>query len=52
MKKSILILMAAVMVGSCGQKKEQSEKAPTRVKTQVVSPGLVDNAQTYVGIVE
>ena len=44
--------MAAVMVGSCGQKKEQSEKAPTRVKTQVVSPGLVDNAQTYVGIVE
>ena len=52
MKKSILILMAAVMVGSCGQKKEQSEKAPTRVKTQVVSPGLVDNAQTYVGIIE
>ena len=44
--------MAAVMVGSCGQKKEQSEKAPTRVKTQVVSPGLVDNAQTYVGIIE
>ena len=44
--------MAAVLVGSCGQKKEQSEKAPTRVKTQVVSPGLVDNAQTYVGIVE
>ena len=27
-------------------------KAPTRVKTQVVSPGMVDNAQTYVGIVE
>ena len=47
-----MILMAAVLVGSCGQKKEQSEKAPTRVKTQVVSPGLVDNAQTYVGIVE
>ena len=27
-------------------------KAPTRVTTQVVSPGMVDNAQTYVGIVE
>ena len=27
-------------------------KAPTRVKTQVVSPGMLDNAQTYVGIVE
>ena len=27
-------------------------KAPTRVKTQVVSPGMVDNAQTYVGIIE
>ena len=52
MKKIIMILMATVLVGSCGQKKEQSEKAPTRVKTQVVSPGLVDNAQTYVGIVE
>ena len=47
-----MILMATVLVGSCGQKKEQSEKAATRVKTQVVSPGLVDNAQTYVGIVE
>ena len=27
-------------------------KAPTRVKTQLVSPDMVDNAQTYVGIVE
>ncbi len=27
-------------------------KAPTRVKTQVVSPSMVDNAQTYVGMVE
>ena len=27
-------------------------KAPTRVKTQVVSPDMLDNAQTYVGIVE
>jgi len=52
MKKSIWILLAMVLVSSCGQKKEHNTKAPTRVKTQVVSPGMVDNAQTYVGIVE
>ena len=52
MKKFSLMLLAAVLNSSCGQKKEQQAKAPTRVKTQVVSPGLVDNAQTYVGIVE
>lgn len=52
MKKFSLMLLAAVLISSCGQKKEQQAKAPTRVKTQVVSPGLVDNAQTYVGIVE
>ena len=52
MKKFSLMLLAAVLISSCGQKKEQQTKAPTRVKTQVVSPGLVDNAQTYVGIVE
>ena len=27
-------------------------KAPTRVTTHVVSPGMIDNAQTYVGVVE
>ena len=37
---------------SCSENKEQNTKAPTRVTTQVVSPGMVDNAQTYVGIVE
>lgn len=52
MKKSILLLLTVLLVGSCGQKKEQQTKAPVRVKTQVVSPGMVDNAQTYVGIVE
>ena len=46
------MLLAGVLVSSCGQKQEQNVKAPTRVKTQVVSPGMVDNAQTYVGIVE
>ena len=52
MKKCMWILLAVVLVSSCGQKKGQQTKAPTRVKTQVVSPGMVDNAQTYVGIVE
>ena len=52
MKKFSLILLTVLLVSSCGQKKEQQTKAPTRVKTQVVSPGMVDNAQTYVGIVE
>ena len=35
-----------------GEKGEQSMKAPTRVKTLVVSSDVVDNAQTYVGVVE
>jgi RND family efflux transporter MFP subunit len=61
MKKLFLMLLSVVLVcSSCqeqatktggGQNKEQ-QKAPTRVKTQVVSPGMLDNAQTYVGIVE
>ena len=52
MKKSILMLLGVMLICSCTSKKEQETKAPTRVKTQVVSPGMVDNAQTYVGIVE
>ena len=52
MKKVFLILLSVILLGSCREKKEQIVKAPTRVKTQVVSPGMVDNAQTYVGIVE
>ncbi len=52
MMKEYLILLSVILLGSCGGKKEQNMKAPTRVETQVVSPGMVDNAQTYVGIVE
>ncbi len=44
--------MWMVLLSSCGGQKEGQPKAPIRVKTQVVSPGLVDHAQTYVGIVE
>ena len=46
------MLLSVILLGSCVEKKEQNVKAPTRVKTQVVSPGMVDNAQTYVGIIE
>ena len=52
MKKVLLMLLAVILLVSCGEKQKQNVKAPTRVKTQVVSPGMVDNAQTYVGIVE
>ncbi len=52
MKKEYLILLSVILLGSCGGKGEQNTKASTRVKTQVVSPDMLDNAQTYVGIVE
>lgn len=44
--------MVMAMLSSCGGQKEERPKAPTRVKTQVVSSGLMDNTQTYVGMVE
>ncbi len=52
MKKSIFILLTVLITVSCSEKKEQKTLAPTRVKTHVVSPSMVDNAQTYIGIVE
>jgi RND family efflux transporter MFP subunit len=52
MRKVLLMLLSVIFLGSCGEKQKQNVKAPTRVKTLVVSPGMVDNAQTYVGIVE
>ena len=52
MKKSLIGLLTVLMVCSCGEKKESGAKAPTRVKTQLVSPAFSDDAQTYVGIVE
>ncbi|MBO4718321.1 MAG: efflux RND transporter periplasmic adaptor subunit [Prevotella sp.] len=53
MKKVIILAFACcLMTVGCVEKKENGAKAPTRVKTLVVSPAFVDNAQTYVGIVE
>jgi RND family efflux transporter MFP subunit len=54
MKKDYLILLSVILLGSSCQQQgaKSSMKAPTRVKTQVVSPSMVDNAQTNVGMVE
>ena len=53
MKKVIILALACCLMAiGCGEKKDKGAKAPTRVKTLVVSPAFVDNAQTYVGIVE
>lgn len=48
----LTLLTALVVLSSCGEKKNSGAKAPTRVKTQLVSPAFSDDAQTYVGIVE
>ena len=52
MNKVFSGLLAILMVCSCSEQKESGAKAPTRVKTQMVSPAFSDDAQTYVGIVE
>ncbi len=52
MKKGVLGLMTVVLICSCGQKKENGVKAPTRVKTEVVSSANDMTGQDFVGIVE
>ena len=52
MKKGMTMLLAMLLVCSCGQQKEQQTKAPTRVKTEVIASAGGENGQTYVGIVE
>ena len=46
------MLLSVILVSSCTSKKEQNEKAPTRVTTEVVSTALNASGQTYVGIIE
>ena len=48
----MILLTAMACLSSCGDKKENAEKAPVRVKTEVVSAGGSQTGQTYVGIVE
>ena len=52
MNKSIMMLLSVILVSSCTSKKEQNEKAPTRVSTEVVSTSLNASGQSYVGIIE
>ncbi len=52
MKKGIIGLLAIALMCSCSETKKSETKAPTRVKTQVVSPAFADHGKTYVGIVE
>ena len=49
----ILLLLAIVVFGSaCSNKKENRQKAPTQVKTEVVTSGGQMTNESYVGIVE
>ena len=49
----ILLLLAIVIIGSaCSNKKENRLKAPTQVKTEVVTAGGQMTNESYVGIVE
>ena len=48
----MMLLTAGLLLSSCGNKKVDAEKAPIRVKTEVVSNGGSQTGQTYVGIVE
>lgn len=53
MRRTVLGLLAMMMLCGCSDKPASVEKAPTRVTTQVVTPGMVDDGSlTYVGIVE
>lgn len=52
MKKSMTMLLAAVLLSSCTEKKGHDVKAPTRVKTEVATTAISVSGQTYVGMVE
>ena len=52
MKKGLLLLLSVLIVSSCSENKKSEQKAPIRVKTQIVSPAFADGSQTYVGIIE
>ena len=48
----MLLLTTGLLLSSCSENKKVEQKAPTRVKTQFVSPAMADGSQTYVGIIE
>ena len=51
-KVCVTLLLTVVFVCSCSEKKTDGAKAPTRVKTEVVSSACDMTGQTFVGIVE
>ena len=51
-KTMMMLLTAGLLLSSCSENKKVGQKAPTRVKTQMVSPAMTDGSQTYVGIIE
>ncbi|MBQ8096182.1 MAG: efflux RND transporter periplasmic adaptor subunit [Prevotella sp.] len=52
MRKELFGLLVLLALGSCSEKKKDAEKAPTRVKTEVVGAAVALGNQSYVGIVE
>ena len=51
-KTMMMLLTVGLLLSSCSENKKVEQKAPTRVKTQMVSPAMADGSQTYVGIIE
>ncbi len=51
-KTTMMLLTAGLLLSSCSENKKVGQKAPTRVKMQIVSPAMADGSQTYVGIIE
>lgn len=50
--KHLILIAAALVMCACKQKNEPREKAPIRVKTEVVAAGITEGLRTYVGVVE
>ena len=48
----VLGLSLALLFAGCGQQTQKREKAPTRVRTEVVASASADQSQSYVGVVE
>ena len=52
MKKIPFILLMALFLASCGNKKDQQQKSPIRVETAVATVASGDQGLSYVGVVE
>lgn len=50
--KHCIFLAAIIILCGCSEKKEERTKSPIRVETVVISNGLGENGQTFVGTVE